>query len=209
VHLADTFLNAKSYIWDFGDGSPQIATTNPDTSHTYAIVGKYRVMLIAIDPASCNVRDTSYVTIIARNDRANLAFTPQKTGLCTDLSFNFTNGSTAPPGKPFVATSFQWDFGDGTPLVSAGTNTVSHTYAAAGTYRVKLLLPDSNYCNSPDSLVQTVRLSPNVKAQFTTPPGGCVPYNAQFTNTSLGGLHSLGLCDGQTSTDSDPTHLYS
>jgi len=210
VHLADTFLNAKSYIWDFGDGSPQITTTNPDTSHTYAIVGKYRVMLIAIDPASCNVRDTSYVTIIARNDRANLAFTPQKTGLCTDLSFNFINGSTAPPGKPFAPTSFQWDFGDGTPLVTAGTNSVSHTYAAAGTYRVKLLLPDSNYCNSPDSLVQTVRLSPNVKAQFTTPPGGCVPYNAQFTNTSLGGLTFLwDFGDGTQSTDSDPTHLYS
>ena len=209
VHFADTFLNAKSYIWDFGDGSPQVTTTLPDTSHTYNTVGHYKVMLIAIDPASCNVRDTSYVTIIARNDQAVLAFTPQKTGLCTDLSFNFVNSSTAPPGKPFKANSFTWDFGDGSAPVSAGTNTVSHTYAAAGTYKVKLLLPDTSYCNSPDSLVQTIRLSPNVKAQFETPPGGCIPYNAQFKNTSLGGLtFQWDFGDGNTSTDPEPTNLY-
>ena len=35
--------------------------------------------------------------------------------------------------------------------------------------------------------MKTVRISPNVVARFQTPAIGCVPYDAQFTNTSLGG----------------------
>src|SRR5690606_23209922 len=66
VTFTDLVRNAREYIWDFGDGSPQIgpipATNNGYTqTHTYNNVGTFRVMLIAIDPASCNERDTTYM----------------------------------------------------------------------------------------------------------------------------------------------------
>ncbi len=68
---------------------------------------------------------------------------------------------------------------------------------------------DTTYCNSPDDTVKTIRLSPEVKASFTTPPAGCVPYNAVFLNNSLGGINfSWDFGDGSTSTDENPTHLY-
>jgi gliding motility-associated-like protein len=48
-----------------------------------------------------------------------------------------------------------------------------------------------------------------VQALFFTPAAGCVPYNAVFTNNSLGGLNFLwDFGDGFTSTDDNPTHLY-
>ncbi|WP_410960170.1 PKD domain-containing protein, partial [Salmonella sp. SAL4434] len=76
---------------------------------------------------------------------------------------------------PFTATSFAWDFGDGSPRVIAGIGPVRHKYASAGTYNVKLILLDTAYCNSPDSLVQTLSVATIVNAEFEAPPTGCVP----------------------------------
>ena len=91
------------------------------------------------------------------------------------------------PRKPFTNTSFIWDFGDKSPMVTAGAGPVFHTYAAPGTYNVKLTLVDTAYCNAPDSITKIISIAPLVVAHFKTPPTGCVPYTAQFTNTSIAG----------------------
>ena len=209
VDFVDTLQKGKTFVWDFGDGTPRFTTTSFNASHTYNAVGTYLVTLIAIDSATCNIADTAYLTIRAGDNIATIDFVPTKTGLCTDLSYLFTNTSTASTA-PFKPNSFTWDFGDGSPRIKAGTNAVTHTYAGPGTYIVKLILVDSAFCNSPDSLEKTIRLSPIVKAQFNTPPEGCVPYNAVFENTSAGGLNFLwDFGDGTTSTADNPTHLYS
>ena len=208
VDFIDTVQNGKRFVWDFGDGSPQVVTTTFNISHTYNSVGNYLVTLVAIDSSTCNIADTAHLTIHAGNNRAILDFIPTKTGLCTDLSYQFTNTSSASTA-PFKANSFIWDFGDGSPRITTGLNPVNHLYAGPGTYNVKLILSDTSFCNSPDSLVKTVRLSPQVKAMFTTPPQGCVPYNAAFNNTSAGGLNFVwDFGDGSTSTLDNPTHLY-
>ncbi|MEO5781762.1 MAG: PKD domain-containing protein [Ginsengibacter sp.] len=209
VDFTDTIQNAKSYIWDFGDGSPRVTTTTINVSHTYNAVGTYLVTQIAIDSTTCNIADTAYVKIRVGDNIATLNFVPAKTGLCTDLSYIYTNTSTASKGV-FKANSFIWDFGDGSPRIVAGpTPPVAHTYAGPGTYIVKMILSDTSFCNSPDSILKTIRLSPIVKAQFKTPAKGCVPYNAVFENTSAGGLNFLwDFGDGATSTADNPTHLY-
>ncbi len=51
---------------------------------------------------------------------------------------------------------------------------------------VRLILNDTSYCNYPDSLTDTLRVSPIVKAQFEI-SDGCAPYDAFFNNTSLAG----------------------
>ncbi len=112
--LQDTIRDAKSYVWDFGDGSPKISTTSYKENHIYTAVGTYRVTLVAIDSTSCNIADTAYMNITARNDRAALAFNYDKAGGCTSLNFEFHNLSAAPPGKPFGSQSFEWNFGDNT-----------------------------------------------------------------------------------------------
>lgn len=206
VDFTDTLAMGKTYTWDFNDGSPLVTTSNPTVSHTFNTIGLYRIRLTSIDSTTCNIADTSFVTLRVRNDKAGLAFTTNKLPPCASLSYQFTNNSVAI--KPFTSTSFRWDFGDGTTQL-AGTGSVTHTYAAAGTYNVRLVLIDTNYCNEPDSLVKSVRLSANIKAQFTTPAFGCVPYTAAFTNTSLGGAQFLwDFGDGATSTLDEPTHLY-
>ncbi len=208
VNFTDTLQRAKKYIWDFGDGSPKVSSTDFNISHDYLNVGRYRVMLVTIDSTTCNIADTAYLTIRAGNNKALLGFVSNKLPPCTNLSYRFDNTSSAAAGA-FGPQSFTWDFGDGTPPVITGTGSVNHTYAGPGTYPVTLTLQDTSFCNSPDDTVRLVRLSPNLVAGFTTPPTGCVPYNAVFNNTSLGGLSFLwSFGDGTTSTADNPTHLY-
>jgi gliding motility-associated-like protein len=209
VLFDDTIRLAKSYIWNFGDGSPDTTTTSFEVSHLYGAVGTYPVRVIAIDSNTCNVSDTVYLHIRARSDKANLNMSISKLPPCQSLNYQFSNNSTAPAGVPFQANSFIWDFGDNTTQ-AAGPGTVTHTYASAGTYSVKLLMLDSTYCNFPDSLVTILRVAPLVKAQFATPASGCAPYLAVFNNTSLAGKEfEWDFGDGTTdSTDFSPTHLF-
>ena len=208
VDFADTIHNAKSYEWTFGDGTPTVITTAPNTSHVFNAIGSYLVRLIAVDSTTCNIRDTAYVHIRVGDIQATINFNPVKLSPCDSFKYRFDNLSTAP--VPFSNTSFAWDFGDGSPLVTAGTASVFHSYAGPGTYNVNLILTDTAYCNAPDSATVQLRVAALVKAQFTTPPTGCAPYTAEFTNTSLAGQSfQWDFGDGNTSTDINPTHLYS
>jgi gliding motility-associated-like protein len=209
VDFRDTAQLAVSYEWNFGDGSLQIATTTSTTSHTYNAVGTYRVMLVAIDSTTCNIRDTSYLNIKVGDVKATLDAVIKKLDPCTAFKYQFDNTSVAPPGSSFSANSFIWDFGDNSPRVTTGAGTVFHTYSSPGTYTVRLVLNDDTFCNSPDSLVRQIRVASLVKADFESPGTGCAPYNAVFNNISAGGSQfTWDFGDGTTSTEVSPTHLY-
>ena len=212
VVFRDTVRNAKSYEWDFdGDGVTDRTTTSFEEVYEFTAVGTYRVRLIAIDPSTCNQRDTAYINIRVRNDPANIDFTAVKDGACESLDFSFSNNSTPPPGKPFSPNSFAWDFGDGSPLVphSPANNPFKHNYTAPGTYPVRLILLDTNYCNVGDAKTINLGVVANVDARVETPSMGCAPYDAFFNNTSLGGHdYFWDFGDGTTSTEMSPTHLY-
>ncbi|GAC1428812.1 MAG: hypothetical protein NVSMB7_05570 [Chitinophagaceae bacterium] len=188
VQFRDTVRNAVSYEWNFGDGASAVATKNFSINHTYTAIGTYQVMLVGIDSSTCNIRDTTYIHVRVRNDEAFLNFTAAKLQPCQSLSYQFTNNSTiSVTAKPFTNQSFTWDFGDGTPRVVSGWGAITHSFAAAGTYKVRLVLPDTNYCNSPDSMLITLRVAPLVKAIIGSPGLGCIPDDALFENNSLAG----------------------
>ena len=210
VEFRDTVQNAVSYEWSFGDGSPRVTTTVPDTKHTYSNIGIYRVMLIAIDSTTCNIRDTSYVNIKVSDLEAQLDFTSIKLNPCDSFKYRFDNLSIAPAARPFTATSFTWDFGDGSAKITMGPGSAFHNYSTPGTYNVKLILNDTAYCNYPDTVSKQLRIASLVKADFQTPPNGCAPYTAHFTNTSLAGSQFIwDFGDGSSiSNEVDPTHLY-
>lgn len=217
VTFTDQIRNATEYIWNFGDGSGDIgplpAATGYTQTHTFTAVGNYRVMLVAINPTSCNIRDTSYINIRVGDLRANLDANYVKLDPCEAFNYQFNNLSTTNPIRPFTNTSFSWDFGDGSPLVVAGLNPVTHVYTAPGTYHAMLILHDTAYCNDPDSFPLEVRVAANLEASFETDPFGCAPHTALFSYTGVGGqtfewdFGDPGSPDN-TSTLSNPTHVY-
>ncbi|MBX2922667.1 MAG: PKD domain-containing protein [Chitinophagaceae bacterium] len=208
VDFVDTLQRGKMYIWDFGDGHKD-TTTTPRTSYTYNNLGNYQVSLITVDSSKCVMADTSYTNIRVRQDRAIVDWDYNKFGPCASLGYQFHNNSVAPPGKPFTNTSFQWDFGDGSPPIIVGNGVQTHHYAAPGTYNVILTLLDTNYCNGPDSDTMLLRIATTTKAIFETDPSGCVPHTAVFNNVSEGGrTYFWDFGDGATSTDFAPVHEY-
>jgi len=210
VEFRDTVLNAVRYEWTFGDGSPMVSTTTPTTTHQFTSIGKYRVMLVAIDSTTCNLRDTSYLNIKVSDLKAELDFHPVKLNPCDSFKYRFDNLSTAPATAPFGPASFTWDFGDGSPRITTGAGSVFHNYVSPGTYNVMLILNDTVYCNYPDTLFRQLRIAVLVKADFETPPDGCAPYNASFTNTSQAGAQFIwDFGDGSSVSNAvNPVHLY-
>ena len=101
--------------------------------------------------------------------------------LCVDLGCTFTNLSTTQDTNDSLI-AFTWTFGDGSPTV--GTSDASHTYAAASTYNVSLLVIDSKGLRSTATRSVTVTgpaAGPAPLASFTV---SCVSFDCTFTDTS-------------------------
>lgn len=210
VRFTDTLAKGKIYIWDFGDGSPTVTTFAPDNTvlHTYTNVGTYLLRLISIDSATCNISDTAYTHVKVGDNVVSTDFSFFKLDSCNSLRYQFNNLTTAVLPN-FTNQSFIWDFGDGSPKVRSGLAPQIHTFPSTGTYIITLIVDDTTFCNAPDTAIKTLRISPNVKAIFTTPSRGCVPYTAAFKNISQGGTDWIWeFGDGGTSTAFEPTHTY-
>ncbi|RYZ23343.1 MAG: PKD domain-containing protein [Chitinophagaceae bacterium] len=208
VEFRDSIGNAVSWEWDLtGDGVTDLTTTTPNASFTYNAVGTYRVRLIAVDPNSCNIRDTSFVNIRVGSLEAKPDFSFRKLNPCDSLKYEFTVTTPDPPQRPFRNNSFIWEFPDDNTTIVAGPGTISKSFPRPGSYRVRLRLVDTAYCNAPDVKDTIVNVAVLVKAGFTTPPRGCVPYRPAFVNTSQGGqTFSWNFGNGQTSNDPTPTN---
>jgi gliding motility-associated-like protein len=190
VLFTDTLAKGKMYIWDYGDPSnPKKDTTfapNNATSHIYNQVGTFTLTLVSIDSATCNIADTAFITVKVGNNEVIPDFSFIKLDSCASLRFRFDNLTTAPLPN-YTNKTFTWDFGDGSPRINTGFGSQIHTFPSIGSYTVTLLVDDSTFCNSPDSVQKTVRISPNVDAIFATSTRGCVPYTPVIRNNSLGG----------------------
>ena len=209
VDFRDTINQGVKFYWNFGDGSPEVITATPSIQYTFTSIGIFNVRLISEDSSTCNIRDTSFLDIRVGNNTVTPDFIAAKQAPCESLTMQFTNTSTVVSGS-FGPKTFIWDYGDGSPKDTAAFSPPRlHTYAAPGTYNVVLTVLDTSFCNAPVDTLKVIRLSPLVKALFSTPPVGCNPYTAVFTNNSLAGTDFLWeFGDGTTSTDVNPIHLY-
>ena len=124
------------------------------------------------------------------------------------MRYQFVNQTVATVPS-YTSQSFLWDFGDNSPKIRSGFGPIIHTYPSTGTYIVTLIVDDTTFCNAPDTAVKTLRISPNVKAIFTTPARGCVPYTAKFKNISQGGTDWIWQIGNTTfSTAFEPTFTF-
>ena len=209
ITFTDSIAKGQSYVWNFGDGSPTQTTLAPINfvTHPYNTVGTFRASVISIDPTKCNIADTAYITVRVGNNEVQPSFRYTKVGSCNSLEFEFENTSTATDATKYTGQTFLWNFGDGTPTIRSNfTPNIRHTFPSAGPYTIRLLVDDTSFCNAPIFKDSLIRVSANVRAQFTTPAVGCRPYNAVFKNESIGGTDfKWEFGDTQTSTDGSPT----
>ncbi|MCB0733938.1 MAG: PKD domain-containing protein [Bacteroidetes bacterium] len=153
--------------WYFGDGD---SSTDYNPVHMYTKKGWYYVTLEATTDSACvaTTMDSVY-----KHPEFKLLFTHNDT--CAGLDVNFTNYSYTLGGS---LGNYRWKFPDGSEYT---TTNATHQFGTPGSYQVKLLGTQNNYCT--DSVEQTVVVDPLVSASFTS-TGICLNDTVTFINTS-------------------------
>ncbi|MBC2711714.1 MAG: PKD domain-containing protein [Desulfosarcina sp.] len=125
--------DSLTYTWNFDTATgPQ---TGEQTSFTFDAVGTYEVTLTVEDGNGGSDTTTAEIVVTPPNESPVSVFTNDPF-LWNNLTFDGT-GSYDPEGRPL--TSWEWNFGDG--VITTGAM-VSHLYATAGDYTVRLTVTD-------------------------------------------------------------------
>ena len=161
-----------SYEWDFGDGPGSIRTgANP--SYTYSTPGTYTMKLTITTVGGCTETAT-FTNAVRVGTVPTVDFNVDRLVGCASDSFRFT--SLASP-----ATSWFWDFGDGT--IDSVENPV-HGFADTGTLDIKLTVIN-NGCPVTVTKPDYIRVVPPL-ARFTDTILNCEDrYNVNFVNRSI------------------------
>lgn len=173
---------ATSYIWNFGDGSFSVPSTNGKDSvtHVYTTPGTYYVTLTGT--TACGSVSKMDSVFVFGTPKVKFSIAPNTT-VCKGDTVRFTNLTD-------TATYYTWKFGDG---LTGGAVNPNKVYGASGNYDVKLIatrehnLPIGGILTCTDSsAIQTMTVRDTMAGSFTiTQLGtGCLPYNVQLSNTT-------------------------
>jgi len=138
----DTGDGIRNYVWSWGDGTADTTGTSASQSHVFPVAGTYTVTLKVLDKwGRSSAPVTQSVTTLAEpagNNPPTVVFaTPTCTGRTCSVS---AAGTTDSDGG---IRSYTWKWGDGSAdTVGTGT-TSSHSYTAAGTYTITLVVTDN------------------------------------------------------------------
>jgi len=128
------------FNWNFGDLDTTQPTTGFLVTHTFATAGTYNVVLsVQDDLGRRKVFPPKAITVGSGNPTAS--FTNSVTDAATHTVTFDGSASTAVGSATIV--SYQWSFGDGSSSGTLSGSVTSHSFAAAGTYTVRLTVTDS------------------------------------------------------------------
>ncbi len=182
------------YLWDFGDGSPLLAsagttTVNPaPVTHVYSVDGTYTVTLTdsSISPnyrgCTNKLQQTVFIYPIVNAD-SDITVTKPLTckGSVVTMKAYMTQYNR-------LYSSYVWRFGDGLSSTVTTTDTINHSYAATGVYNDTLIIKNIYGCfdtiRKPGFVtIETPRKAVNANGLSTTatiPVTGCSYFHVSF-----------------------------
>jgi PKD repeat protein len=183
---------ALSYSWAFGDGGTATGSLAP--SHTYANYGTFTATLTVTDGSGTQNKSTTTVTV---NDVApTVSIGGPYTGT-VGTAIAFTGSGNDPSAQETAALKYSWNFGDGT---TSTLQNPSHTYAAANTYNVSLIVTDPAGLSTTATTTAVVSTSApaNLKVSPSTLPTGTTnsAYSATFGATGGSGTYTFAVTAG-------------
>jgi len=192
--------NIIQNYFDFGDGT---ISTLSSVSHGYVTYDTFLVKLVAKSNQGCadSITKTVYVRPMPK---AGFSINTKTQNLAGN-NFIFTSTSIIPSGN----LKYNWYFGDGDTSNAANP---THSYTAAGSYKVKMIATSDFGC--ADTFSDSVFvLSYPVHVYFTV-QNACAGEQVLFKNTStvnppdsfLNFLWDFG--DGSTIIKKEPKHIY-
>jgi len=173
--------------WQFGDGNE---SSEASPTHTYSSAGTYTVTLTVANAAGEAARSRFVTVSVGEPPRAAFAFE------VSGRSVHFVDRSTG-------ASSWSWNFGDGT--TSSERNPI-HLYGRPDAYTVTLTVANAAGSNSISEVV-TISPGPAPEAAFAFEVAG---RTVHFVDRTTGGptFWSWDFGDGSTAYVQNPTHTY-
>ena len=184
--------NPNSSTWDYGDGSPIDPVRNG--LHTYTTLGPHTVILTNTF-SGCSGTVSKTVTVVGP---PTTNFSATNVNACQPpLTTNFTDLSIG-------ATSWSWDFGDGSPLSTL--KSPSHTYTTFGSYTVTLTTGSAGGCSNTFGQSAFVKIIAPVVSLTNAPAYGCAPfiYSPVISVTTADGVASYNWDFGNGFTFNGP-----
>ncbi len=189
-----------SYSWNFGDGTP--VSTLPNPTHTFTTPGTFTVTLTVSTGPGCFSTKTRTVNVSGTQPNASFNITPPVVCPNTPVTFNSTSTNTTnviwyvyPTGGSIAGSTvyYQDSF-----TVNSGSS---------GIFDIALVA-QNGFCT--DTIIQTVALTVSLPGAQYVPVFNCTNRKSvTFTNTSAGGTsYTWKFGDGTTSTQTNPSHLY-
>jgi len=176
-------LTGATFLWDFGNGITSNLATPPRIDYLSSPEGNDVTYTVTLRATTACGTITSTSTVFVKAAPVSV-FSPNRTTGCSPFTTSFSNTS---PGS---YTSFTYDFGDGSPLLTVtDKNSVTHTYTtnAVTDYIVKMTA--RNECGVNESKY-SIRVSPNniipELVVNSTELRGCAPLQVNFYNNTKG-----------------------
>ena len=202
----DTGGTIATYSWNFGDGSAVVTGASPTATHVYPTAATYNVTLTVTD----NTNSTDVVTHSVSPNFGTGSPVAAFTANCTGLSCAFDGSTSTDTGG--TITNYSWNFGDGSPVVTGSSPTVTHVYTTATFYVPSLTVTDSTTSVSTVNNFLYPGSPGTPHAAFTS---NCTALSCAFNgtiSTDAGGIsitnYSWNFGDGTTGTGAIPTHVY-
>jgi gliding motility-associated-like protein len=193
-NFTDVSTGAVLWTWDFGDASPPDNNANPN--HVYPNPGTYTVDLTVENIFGCTHTSTQNVDVLVQ-PQADFTYT----NVCAGQSVQMTDQSVNNP------TTFQWDFGDGSPLDFSQNPT--HTFFPGGIYNVTYIV--GNMAGCLDTLIVPVNVYTVPVPDFTADTA-CLFNITSFTDLTVDAVPIAtwyyDFSDGNQSFSQNPTYIF-
>ncbi|MGN6803113.1 MAG: PKD domain-containing protein [Ginsengibacter sp.] len=165
VQFVNTSHDYASVAWDFGDGFSCGNVNTP--SHVYDKTGKYMVQLFVT--GNNGLKKTYTDTVVIKENQVQMSASMNHTCTAQSVTVHALSGD---------ASSYLWDFGDGT-VVQATDSFSVHYYKTPGDYIPQLVTKDVNGCGASATLTEKISID-SLNVSLAGIPQICTPKEVQF-----------------------------